>query len=726
MEFTLIVLVAIYCAFLTKQIGLLQNTIRSLTKQLDALGKDFEVLKKQGVVIQNTANPVQTPVSQPTPAVQPQPSLSEASTVSTIHTSPQQQGTNKPQDHDETIENSFSFVEWIRKDFLVKIGGFFVILALAWFVSFAFANDWIGPSGRVSLGIIFGGLMMLVGYWQLDKNPAPARVITLVGTTTIITTLFSARIVFDLLTPEIAFFGMVLTIAFTVLIAVLRNSRSIGILALTGSYLVPGLVGSRNPDLNGLFWYIVMVNIASLALMYFRGWRVLQLTSMVATIGFSSLFYSDTSINKWLFIGIFVLLFQSSAIYAVLRTKKLVTLDIINSIVSTIISVTWIVSFVDSQWRVLTLVGLSICTFLIAVVFDINKATRSYTYVQLIASLSTLAFATFLQYGDNSTAFIFAFTIELVASQWLMYKLFDDIKPFYLLPFFHIIPVSYFLTLSFDAGRDFTQSMLLGTGQSSDHLIRNIYVNVFIIAAFYVNAMLIGFVKQKVASLMEVSTTLKIMSAAFGYLLLVHIHAYLAHILQLNTTMVLNISIPFFLAIAAIFALFFALYEPAVETKAYRYFGFFSLYTITVVELLQVTLTDNVERILIWFVFTTISLSLLALPKSNTDRLFMVFGHILLAGSLGLQLPSNITQIADLYRISIYVICLIFALFIRYYDGYRNQQITRVIGDITLAVVLIMLLVVELWSLGIVVRIITFVGVGALLIFTGFIKKKNT
>jgi uncharacterized membrane protein len=730
MEFILLVVAILLIFTLLKRIGFLENALKDIDYELKKLKTEVVQLQNQAKVPFDTTS--QAPVSQPKVYIQPLDAL--AKNGSTLTDTRPTQATHSSSDtvtktqtpiRTQKPENQFNLIDWIKKDFLVKVGGFFMVIALAWFVSFAFANDWIGPEGRVSIGVLVGAMMMILGYWQLPKNPAPARVITLVGTTTILVTLYTAHAILGLFTPTIILFGMVITIAFTVLISIVQDSRSVGVIAMTGSYLVPFLTGSTTNDFNGLFIYITIINIASLALIYAKGWRVLQFISMLITFSLSYFLSIDFGVNKWIYLSIFILLFQSSFIYAILKTKKLIHMDIFNSIISTLISISWVAAYVNSEFRTISFVGLSIATFAIALLFDRNQATKSYTYVQLIASLTTLVFATYLQFAGNNYAFIIVFTFEILASQWLLSKIFDDSKPFYILPYLNVIPVLYFLDISSRAINDVYYSVITVNSSSTTDLVSNIALNIFIIAAIYINAVLIDYSKYNSTNLRIYSKALKIVSCSLVVTLLINIHGFIVQFYSLSYDQMINYSIPLLLGIGTIFSIVLATYKPLSPNTSFKNFGYIALFASTGLQLLQANQTSSLERVIIWFIFTIISICILSNINVLKTKIYEYLGYMLLAGSLSLQLLTNITQSDSTLRVIVYVVTLLVVLYLRLTSRFDKQFFTQRVSDISLGFILLVLVFIELWALGIVIRIITFVGVGVLLILTGFAKKKS-
>jgi hypothetical protein len=58
-------------------------------------------------------------------------------------------------------------VETIQSQQLARIGVLALVIGVAFFLKFVFNNDWIGPTGRVILGITAGlGMLGLGHYWH--------------------------------------------------------------------------------------------------------------------------------------------------------------------------------------------------------------------------------------------------------------------------------------------------------------------------------------------------------------------------------------------------------------------------------------------------------------------------------------------------------------------------------------------------------------------------------
>lgn len=46
------------------------------------------------------------------------------------------------------------FVAWLKEDWLMKLGAMLLLIGFGWLTTYAFLSNWIGPMGRIALGIV--------------------------------------------------------------------------------------------------------------------------------------------------------------------------------------------------------------------------------------------------------------------------------------------------------------------------------------------------------------------------------------------------------------------------------------------------------------------------------------------------------------------------------------------------------------------------------------------
>ncbi len=208
-----------------------------------------------------------------------------------------------------------AFFLWLRTDWLMKLGAFLLLLAVAWFVNFSFVHNWIGPTARIVLGIISGWLIFLWGYWQIPKYKVPGQVLVGTGGTMVLATLFAARNIYAMLSPSMTLLFMSMVIVVLAVAATLRTSVAIAYLALLGGAIVPFLIDSPTTDYTSLLIYVLLLNIGMFVGVAFRGWRHIIFAALTITALYSTAFTHMDGIAVWMFIVLFFSIFFGSYLH---------------------------------------------------------------------------------------------------------------------------------------------------------------------------------------------------------------------------------------------------------------------------------------------------------------------------------------------------------------------------------------------------------------------------
>ena len=162
-----------------------------------------------------------------------------------------------------------------------RIGVVAVILGLAFFLKYAFDNDWIGPMGRVLMGIS-GGLVMLVAGEKLRlRYPGYAQGLTGGGNLALFVSVYAAYEFFRLIAPPHAFVFLIVVMANTVFMAVMYNSLPIGVLGIIGGFLIPPLIGTTDPSVWPLVTYLIILTSGVLAVSLYKRWALFQYLSFL-------------------------------------------------------------------------------------------------------------------------------------------------------------------------------------------------------------------------------------------------------------------------------------------------------------------------------------------------------------------------------------------------------------------------------------------------------------
>ena len=198
-----------------------------------------------------------------------------------------------------------------------RIGIIAVALGVGFFLKYAFDNKWIGPWGRVMIGIAIGLGFLIGGERLRPRYHNYAYGLTGGGILILYLSFFGAYRFLELLQPVPAFICMALVTATASLLAARYNALPIAVLGLIGGFLTPPLLSTGVDNEAGLFGYIALLDLGVLALAYSKQWRSLNYMAFIATVftftGWCFTFYEPSKL--WptvtfltLFFGIFALL----------------------------------------------------------------------------------------------------------------------------------------------------------------------------------------------------------------------------------------------------------------------------------------------------------------------------------------------------------------------------------------------------------------------------------
>lgn len=159
-----------------------------------------------------------------------------------------------------------------------------VLFAVAFFLKYAFDNNWVGPRGRVAIGLLFGaGLvvgsdgLLRRGYRYFSEGIAG------LGAAVLYLSLWGGWHYYKLFEQSTAFGAMVVVTAAMVVVAIGRNSQRIAVMALVGGFLTPQLLSTGKDVEVTLFTYCFVLVVGLLVVERLRGWAWLPPVAYIWT-----------------------------------------------------------------------------------------------------------------------------------------------------------------------------------------------------------------------------------------------------------------------------------------------------------------------------------------------------------------------------------------------------------------------------------------------------------
>jgi uncharacterized membrane protein len=164
------------------------------------------------------------------------------------------------------------------------VGILALLFAVAFFIKYAFDNNWVGPRGRVAIGLLLGTLMIPWSDYLLRRGYKYfSEGIAGLGAATLYLSVWSGLHYYKLFAQSAAFAGMIVITAAMVAVAVGRNSQRIAWLALAGGMLTPLLISTGKDQQLVLFTYLAVLSAGMLLLARVRNWPALSPLCFLAT-----------------------------------------------------------------------------------------------------------------------------------------------------------------------------------------------------------------------------------------------------------------------------------------------------------------------------------------------------------------------------------------------------------------------------------------------------------
>ena len=234
----------------------------------------------------------------------------------------------------------------IGSQWLNRIGIVAVLIGVSYFLKYAFDNGWIGPGGRIAIGLVAGiGIVVWSEWFRRKSYVVFSYSLKAVGIGVMYLSLWAAFQLYHLIPAGVAFFAMIVVTAATAALALAQDAEILAALALVGGFATPALVSTGENHEVVLFSYVVLLDVFSLVLLKYKPWRRLLIGSFVGTlimyVGWNSSFYSSEQFGTtFLFVTLFMLIFAGAPLITDTRqgyspggTQTLVALAFANAVV---------------------------------------------------------------------------------------------------------------------------------------------------------------------------------------------------------------------------------------------------------------------------------------------------------------------------------------------------------------------------------------------------------
>ncbi len=213
---------------------------------------------------------------------------------------------------------------------LNRLGIVILLFGTAYFLKYAFDNQWIGEIGRIIIGLVAGMGLMIAGDMLVKrKYHFFSQGLTGAGIAVIYLTAYAAANLYDIFSPAIALGLLVLTAVAGGLLSVRQDAFAVAVLSTLGGFMSPFLIGSDSSNTLFLFSYLAILDFVVLYLAFHKNWCSLNFLSFIGTALAYTAYnvggYSDTYMNQ-VFLVLYFVIFGALAFLYNVRHKKATTL----------------------------------------------------------------------------------------------------------------------------------------------------------------------------------------------------------------------------------------------------------------------------------------------------------------------------------------------------------------------------------------------------------------
>jgi len=285
--------------------------LRQLAARVDQLERELAAMRAgNSPGVQPVTSPSPRPEVLPTQVAMQQSGVeAELSTPAAVEPSQPRQSQPSP-----SLENR------LGAQIFNRIGIVALLFAATLGLKLAIDNQWIGPVGRVLIGMAAGaGVIVWSERFRRKGFPVFSYSLKAVGTGVLYLSLWAAFQLYHLLPSSVALAAMILVTAWNAYMAWAQDAELLAAYALAGGLATPLLLSTGGDHEIFLFSYLLAIDVATALLVRLKPWSRLLLAAFPATviyfIGWYSKFFAEPAFGiTTVFIALFFLVFISVSI----------------------------------------------------------------------------------------------------------------------------------------------------------------------------------------------------------------------------------------------------------------------------------------------------------------------------------------------------------------------------------------------------------------------------
>lgn len=413
----------------------LQEIVKSLQPPKEIVKKDTPKPESFIATVQDPVIEPQETIEAPAPKIEPISEPSEKPEPVTVFEkhydkTPYIPKYTEPEPQLSFFERHPDLEKFIGENLVNKIGIAILVLSIGYFVKYAIDSNWIGEIGRVAIGLICGGILIGFAHKMKDKYNAFSSVLVGGGLAVFYFTITLAFHQFHLFNQLTAFIILIIITTFAVALSLLYNKQELAIIALVGGFLSPFMLSTGTANYNGLFLYLLVLNIGLLVIAYYKSWRILNITSFALTVLVFAAVLSRLSAPHYylgfIYASIFYLLYFAINIsYNVRENKSFIASDfsilLINTALYFSVGLYLLTQMHYEQYRGLFSASLGVVNLCLSyILFRNKKVDTNVLYLLIGITLTFISLTAPIQLKGNHITLFWA--SEAVLLYWLYLK----------------------------------------------------------------------------------------------------------------------------------------------------------------------------------------------------------------------------------------------------------------------------------------------------------------
>lgn len=298
MEFVIILFLVVIALLINNMKSSVLDRIRSLEVGITALRKQVHELRPSDIEGTQTGEPkaaagsARLPMSQLAPPVISEEiihkeqaiSREQETVVTPLEETPKvDESVTEEPSRPGFFERNPDLEKFVGENLANKIGIGILVLGIGFFVKYAIDQNWINEIGRVSIGLVAGGILLGIAHRMRNMFAGFSSVLIGGGIAILYLTIAIAFHEYQLLSQGAAFGIMIGITSFAILFSIGYDRIELAVVAILGGFGSPFMVSTGEGNYIVLLTYILVLDIGMLVLAYYKKWNLVNIICYVFT-----------------------------------------------------------------------------------------------------------------------------------------------------------------------------------------------------------------------------------------------------------------------------------------------------------------------------------------------------------------------------------------------------------------------------------------------------------